>query len=67
MARPNFTPRYPPPDPVAIKAARVAAGLSMVEAAALVQVSASSWESWEYSRARMPAPVWTLFQLLTKE
>lgn len=65
-ARPQFKPRHPPAAPEAIKAARQAAGLSMSAAAKLIQVSAASWESWEGGRNRMPAPCWTLFNLLTK-
>lgn len=64
MPRPQFKPKHPPAAPEAIKSARLAAGLSMPEAARLVQVSAASWEDWEAGRHRMPAPVWRLFELL---
>jgi len=64
---PQFAPRYPPPSPDAIKAARDQAKLSMPQAAELCEVSAMSWEGWEAGKNRMPAPVWKLFNLLTKD
>ena len=62
MPRPNFQPKHPPATPEQIKAARGV--LSMPKAAALCSVSASSWESWESGRHRMPEPVWRLFKIL---
>lgn len=64
MPRPQFAPRHPPATPEEIKALRQAAGLSMPQAAKLIQVSAASWEAWEADRHRMPAPCWTLFKIL---
>jgi hypothetical protein len=50
-----------------IKAARVAAGLSAREAAALVGVTTVTWQRWEGQSARsteIPYAHWNLFLLL---
>lgn len=65
MPRPQFKPKHPRAEPDEIRTRRLAASLSMAQAATLCQVSAGSWEDWEYGRHPMPAPVWKLFRLLT--
>lgn len=67
MTRPKFAPKHAAPTPAMIKAARLAAGLSMPAAAKLCEVSTASWETWEYGRGKMPAPIWKLFNLLTQK
>ena len=50
-----------------IKAARVAAGLSAREAAAIVGVSTVTWQRWEGQSSRateIPYAHWTLFLLM---
>lgn len=66
MTRPQFAPRYPPPDPAMIQAKRRAASLSVSEAAQICEVSPGSWQKWEEGKTRMPAPVWKLFNLLLR-
>lgn len=49
-----------------IRAARVAAGLTQAEAAAVVhRPSYRTWQDWERGRARMPLDAWELFLLKT--
>lgn len=64
MPRPQFKPRHPPATPEAIKALRLAAGLSMPHLAKLLQVSVASYEGWEYGRNRLPAPIFKLLRIL---
>ena len=50
-----------------IKEARLSAGLSASEAAALVGVTTVTWQRWEGQTARktvMPDPIWQYFLLL---
>lgn len=52
------------PTPDMIRAARLAAGLTQTEAAALVHRSrAASWSEWERGAVPMPAAEWDLFGL----
>lgn len=49
-----------------IRAARVAAGLTQSEAAAVVhRPSYRTWQDWERGQARMPLDAWELFLLKT--
>lgn len=52
-----------PPKPAEIRAARVAAGLSVTDAAALVHTYDRRWRHWECGKHRMEAAVWELFQI----
>jgi putative transcriptional regulator len=55
------------PTPEEIKAARVAAGLTQAEAAALVhRKEYRRWNEWENGRVPMPAAEWELFNLKAK-
>lgn len=54
-------PARPLPD--AIKAARKSAGLTIVEAAALVHVTKSAWLKWEGGQRPMTPATWELFRL----
>ena len=51
------------PDPSDIKAARVAAGLTATEAAALLHTSYRAWKQWEDGDRRMHPAIWELFLL----
>lgn len=51
------------PDPVEIRAAREAAGLSQAAAAALVHSGLRTWQQWEAGDRRMHPGLWELFQL----
>lgn len=54
------------PTPESIRAARVAAGLTQSEAAAVVhRPSYRTWQDWERGVARMPLDAWELFLLKT--
>ena len=56
----------PRPAPESIRAARVAAGLTQAEAAAVVhRPSYRTWQDWERGVARMPPDAWELFLLKT--
>jgi DNA-binding transcriptional regulator YiaG len=60
------------PDPVEIRAAREAAGLSPAQAAELVHASQSNWQSWESQEQRatgrrMHPGLWELFQIKLKK
>ena len=54
------------PTPDAIRAARLAAGLTQAAAAALVQAGLRSWSHWENGDRRMPAATWELFMIKTR-
>ena len=54
---------WPSPSPVEIKEARVAAGLTQTEAAALVLSKMRSWQNWESGVREMHPAVWELFQI----
>ena len=55
------------PTPSEIKAARLAAGLTQPEAAALVYSDIRAWQFWEAGQRNMPAAKWELFTLKTKK
>lgn len=55
------------PTPEQIKAARAAAGLSVLEAAALIGYSYRTWEGWEYGRRPMRQAVFDAFVAKTKK
>ena len=54
------------PSPAEIKEARVAAGLTQSQAAALVGVTDRAWRYWEGGRRNMPTSAWELFKIKTK-
>ncbi len=49
-------------NPADIKAARMSLGLTQPKAAALVDVALRTWQSWEYGKRAMPAPMWRLWR-----
>lgn len=53
--------------PAKIKSARLAAGLTQTEAAALVHKANRTWQAWEYGRRNMPEADFELFMIKTKE
>jgi transcriptional regulator with XRE-family HTH domain len=63
------------PTPAEIRVARLAAGLTQAQAAALVGKTARTWQGWESDKPRcrgrgsqqIPAPLWLLFQRLSVE
>lgn len=54
------------PSPAEIKEARVAAGLTQTQAAALVGVQPRAWRYWEVGGRKMSGAVWELFQIKVK-
>lgn len=61
---PNRSRRANPaanPTPEEIRAARIAAGLTQREAAALIYATQSAWEDWEQGRRRMHPGLFELF------
>ena len=58
-ARPEGTPT-----PEEIKAARIAAGLTQVEAAALIRYSEIAWKQWEGGTRPMAWATWFAFNTL---
>jgi len=48
-----------------IRSARAAAGLTQVQAAAVVHTSFSNWQNWEQGRFRITAALFELFLLKT--
>ena len=52
----------PPQNPASIKAARLAAGLTQTEAAALVYRRLNSWQDWEAGNRHIDPGLWDLFQ-----
>ena len=50
------------PSPAVIKAARLAAGLTQTEAAALVYRRLNSWQDWEAGNRHIDLGLWDLFQ-----
>lgn len=65
---PNRSRRANPaanPTPDEIRAARLAAGLTQREAAALVHATVSAWEEWEQGRRRMHPGLFELFLIKT--
>lgn len=56
------------PAPAEIKAARVAAGLTQTQAAALVHAGLKTWQNWESETGearRIPLASWELFLIKT--
>ena len=57
------------PTPAEVRSAREAAGLTQVQAAALVHASARNWQQWEQEEGanvrRMHPGLWELFRLKT--
>lgn len=51
------------PSPADIRAARLRAGLTQAQAAALVGVQPRAWRYWEGGGRKMGAAVWELFQI----
>lgn len=49
------------PTPVEVKAARLAAGLTQTQAAALVYKTLSGWQRWEQGERDMDPALWELF------
>jgi len=55
----------PHPAPDDIIAARLSAGLTQAEAAAIVYTTDRHWSNWERGVSKMPRSSWRLFRLLT--
>ena len=56
------------PTPAEVKAARVAAGLTQTEAAALVHAGLKTWQNWESEGGearKIRLPSWELFLIKT--
>lgn len=49
--------------PEKIKAARVAAGLTQAQAAALVHCGTTTWQGWELGTRKMHPAFWALFKI----
>lgn len=60
-----MTMRADGPSPEVIRAARLAAGLTLAQAAALVHTSVRAWSQWEAGDRRMHPAMWELFQVRT--
>ena len=67
---PNRGPKGPSsnPSPAEVRAARLAAGLTQAQAAALVHASPRNWQQWEdmtggANARRMHPGLWELFRL----
>lgn len=52
-----------PPKPDAIRAARIAAGLTQKQAAALIYAKPRIWQYYEAGTVEMPLVCWELFLL----
>ncbi|MDN7351554.1 helix-turn-helix domain-containing protein [Acetobacter senegalensis] len=55
------------PTPGKIRASRLASGLTQKQAGALVSVTLSTWQKWEYGRHPMPKALYDLFLIKTGE
>ena len=53
------------PSPAAIREARLAAGLTQIEAAHTVSASLRAWQQWEAGDRAMPPGLFELFMLKT--
>lgn len=53
----------PSPSPDAIRAARLAVGLTQREAALLIHATTRAWESWEQAERPMHPGLWELFRI----
>lgn len=62
-----FAPEPKPVSAVEIITTRIAAGLSLPEAAKMCEVSESQWIGWESGQAQMPHLVWLLFKILLQK
>ena len=51
------------PTPDAVRAARLAAGQTQAQAAALLGVQPRTYQRWEAGDSRMPAAAWALYRL----
>jgi len=51
------------PTPAAVKAARLAAGLTQEQAGATIGSARRTWQDWELGNRRMPAGMFELFNL----
>lgn len=51
------------PTPAAVKAARLAAGLTQEQAGATIGRARRAWQDWELGNRRMPAGLFELFNL----
>lgn len=54
------------PTPAAVKAARLAAGLTQEQAGSLVGAARRTWQDWERGQRRMQPGLFELFHLKTK-
>lgn len=61
----KFEQRDTPPGASVIKLGRNAAELTQAQAAMLVHVTPSAWQSWELNRAKMHPAIFELFMLKT--
>lgn len=55
------------PEPNAIRAARVAAGLTQTEAASVVHASLRTWQQWEAGDRKMHSGLFELFRIKTEQ
>jgi putative transcriptional regulator len=55
------------PSPTEVRDARIRAGLTQSQAAALVGVSLRSWQYWEEGGRQMQSSKWELFLIKTRE
>ncbi len=53
------------PTPAAIRDARVTAGMTQAQAAALVLASKSGWRKWEAGERNMPPLTWEYWRVLS--
>ena len=63
---PQFAPKRPAPDPLAIDALRVRAGWSIPEMSRQLEISEKSAANFCSGRNKMPKPTWRLMQILSK-
>lgn len=55
------------PTPAQIRSARIAAGLTQTQAAALIYSSLRSWQQWEAGDRRMHPGLFELFKIKCKQ
>lgn len=55
------------PAPAAVKAARIAAGLTQQQAGATIGRARRAWQDWELGNRRMPASLFELFNIKQQE
>lgn len=56
-----------PPEPDAIRAARIAVGLTQTEAAGVVHASLRTWQQWEAGDRKMHSGLFELFRIKTTQ